>query len=92
MGARKLRGVYMREVPAMTPDWRQLRMAAAGLGLTRRELARLSGVSLPCVQNALSGKVNTTIPVMRALIHVLTSRGAQFVGSWVRLNDDTENI
>ena len=60
----------------------QLRAARAMLGIDQRELARLSGLSVPTIQRmeASDGVVRGTVDSLTKLVEALAAAGIELIG------------
>jgi transcriptional regulator with XRE-family HTH domain len=65
----------------------QVRAARALLGLDQRQLAELSGLSLPTIQRmeASDGVIRGNVDSLMKLTNALTTAGIEFIGDGVRL-------
>jgi transcriptional regulator with XRE-family HTH domain len=63
----------------------QVRAARALLGLDQRQLAELSGLSLPTIQRmeASDGVIRGNVDSLMKLINALTIAGVEFIGDGV---------
>ncbi len=60
----------------------QMRAARALLGIDQRELARLSGVSLPTIQRmeASTGTVRAVVDSLEKVVNALNTAGVELIG------------
>jgi transcriptional regulator with XRE-family HTH domain len=76
-------------IPSLKLDWfdtmitaAQMRAARALLGIDQRELARLSGVSLPTIQRmeASAGNVRGVVDTLTKVVEALDRAGIELIG------------
>src|ERR1017187_3278672 len=72
----------------------QIRAARALLGIDQRQLAELSGVSLPTIQRmeASGGNVRGTVETLTRVVEALDGAGVELIGENVRSFDGGRGV
>jgi len=72
----------------------QLRAARALLGIDQRQLAELSGVSLPTIQRmeASKGNVRGVVDTLTKIVDAFDAAGVELIGENVRSNGDGRGV